>query len=132
MVGAAHRAHRPGGDRGAESVAHVHPARTRRGAGRPARRRAQDGRDLETLRRVLDDYAAANPGIVLEPPEILGVETLGASGVTIRSLVKTLPSKQWEAGRKVRALVKAEFDREKIEIPFPQQAVWLRSGDSAD
>ncbi len=85
------------------------------------------GRVTGVLRGVLDDYAAANPGIVLEPPEILGVETLGASGVTIRSLVKTLPSKQWEAGRKVRALVKAEFDREKIEIPFPQQSVWLRS-----
>ena len=80
------------------------------------------------LGRVLDDYSAANSNMVIDPPQILGVENLGESAVTVRALVKTIPGKQWEAGRALRALVKSAFDKENIEIPFPQRSVWFRAG----
>jgi moderate conductance mechanosensitive channel len=63
---------------------------------------------------------------VLEEPEVWGVEALGASGVTIRLVVKTTPAEQYRVSRELRAAIKEAFDAEGIEIPFPQQAVWFR------
>lgn len=71
---------------------------------------------------------------IIDEPEVWGVETLGADGVTIRLAVKTKPLSQWKVGRELRARIKAAFDAEGIEIPFPQRAVWHRDGerDAAD
>ncbi|MEY2958007.1 MAG: hypothetical protein RLZZ01_575 [Actinomycetota bacterium] len=63
---------------------------------------------------------------VLESPTVLGVETLGADGVTLRLTVKVEPGTQWSLQRAMREHVKAVFDREAIEIPFPQRTVWMR------
>jgi len=65
--------------------------------------------------------------LVLEPPQVLGVESLGESQVTIRLLVKTLPSKQWEVARELRRRIKVRFDRERIAIPYPHRVVINRS-----
>ncbi len=59
--------------------------------------------------------------LILEPPEVLGIESFGESQVTIRVLVKTLPQKQWEIARELRKRIKAAFDKEGIEIPYPHQ-----------
>ena len=58
--------------------------------------------------------------LLLEPPEVLGVNQLGDSSVVIRTQVKTLPLKQWEVARELRRRIKKKFDDEGIEIPFPQ------------
>ncbi len=63
---------------------------------------------------------------VIEEPEVWGVEALGAHGVVIRLVVKTRPSEQFRVSRELRRRIKAAFDREGIEIPFPQQMVWHR------
>lgn len=68
---------------------------------------------------------------ILEPPEIWGVEALGASGIAIRTVIKTVAGEQWGVMREVRRRVKARFDAEGIEIPFPQQTVWFRRDDPA-
>jgi small conductance mechanosensitive channel len=70
--------------------------------------------------------------IILEGPEIWGVETLGAHGVAIRLVVKTKPLEQWAVQRELRQRIKAAFDNEGIEIPFPQQVVWWRSDDGPE
>ena len=72
-----------------------------------------------------DDLAAEDRD-VLEQPEVWGVERLGANGVVIRLVVKTRPSEQYRVSRELRQRLKAAFDREGIEIPFPQQTVWHR------
>jgi len=69
---------------------------------------------------------------VLEEPEVWGVEKLTANAVVIRLVVKTLPSDQYDASRELRQRLKEEFDREGIEIPFPQQMVWNRNVDDRD
>src|SRR3990172_5642553 len=65
--------------------------------------------------------------LVLEPPQVLGVEALADSQVTIRSLAKTLPLKQWEVAREFRRRIKVRFDREGIQIPYPHRVVITRS-----
>lgn len=69
--------------------------------------------------------------VILEEPQVWGVENLGADGVTIRIVVKTLPSKQWEVARHLRARIKAAFDEAGIEIPFPQRTIWHRNAPGA-
>jgi len=90
--------------------------------------------DLERARQLLE--RAANdvcerddiaPRIV-EPPAVLGVEALGASGVTLRLIVKVQPGTQWDLQRALREHIKQVFDEEAIEIPFPQRTVWMRAG----
>ncbi|MGA1035353.1 MAG: mechanosensitive ion channel family protein [Ilumatobacteraceae bacterium] len=63
---------------------------------------------------------------VLEPPTVLGVESLGADGITIRVTVKVDPGDQWAIQRAIREHVKTVFDDLGIEIPFPQRTVWVR------
>jgi moderate conductance mechanosensitive channel len=82
---------------------------------------------METISRVLNEYAAEAPQNVIATPEILGVETLGDSGITIRSVVRTAPSKQWETSRILRKRLKAAFDKAGVEIPFPQRVLWIRN-----
>ena len=60
-------------------------------------------------------------------PEVQGVQALGDNGVTLRVLLRTLPGRQWEVGREFRRRIKDRFDREKIEIPFPQQTIHVKA-----
>ena len=83
-------------------------------------------RVYDVLMATLNAYADESPLIVLERPELLGVESLGDSAITVRALVKTMPSKQWECGRAVRKRVKEAFDAAGIVIPFPQRTVWMQ------
>ena len=86
----------------------------------------------EIIKQVADDvwrnHETLGPSI-LEEPEVWGVEQLGASGVVIRLVVKTKPSDQWKVMRALRLAIKDAFDADGIEIPFPQQTIWVR-GDS--
>jgi len=81
---------------------------------------------LAEVGRELAADASFGP-MVLEPPQVLGVESLGESQVTLRLLLKTLPSKQWDVARELRRRIKNRFDREKIAIPYPHRVVITRA-----
>jgi small conductance mechanosensitive channel len=66
--------------------------------------------------------------LMLEPPEVPGVESFADSSVNIRMWAKTLPLKKWDVGRELRKRIKMRFDRESIEIPFPHQTVYWGDG----
>lgn len=85
--------------------------------------------DTDQVTAVLEEVAIAMrqdarlaPNI-LEPLEVLGVESLGESGVTVRARLKTRPPFQWATAREFRRRVKQAFDARGIEIPFPQRTV---------
>src|SRR3954453_6315628 len=90
--------------------------------------------DLARARRVLtevahdlwqdDDYR----DVIIEEPEVTGVEALNPDAITLRVLVKTAPLQQWAVARELRQRIKSRFDHEGIEIPFPQRVVWHRDG----
>ncbi len=65
-------------------------------------------------------------GQVLEEPEVWGVESLGPDGVTIRLVVKTQPSKQFDVMRELRVRLKRALDEAGIEMPTTQRTVWVR------
>lgn len=57
---------------------------------------------------------------ILEPLEMHGITTFGDSAITVRARIKTVPGSQWAVGRAYNEKIKAVFDEEGIEIPFPQ------------
>ena len=77
---------------------------------------------MEEAGKVVDETPECVPGSL----QWIGVENLGDSAITLRLVVRTVPAKHWQVGRKLNLRVKNRFDQEGIEIPFPQMAVWSR------
>jgi small conductance mechanosensitive channel len=63
--------------------------------------------------------------VILETPQLLGVDNLDNAGATIRLWIKTQPLRQWEVAREYRRRLKLAFDRAGISIGVPQQSLWL-------
>jgi small conductance mechanosensitive channel len=90
-------------------------------------------RASEVIKQVADGLMSDEEfaAMILEEPEVWGVERLGADGVSIRLVVKTTPADQFKVARQLRARIKAAFDEVGIEIPFPQRVVWHRENGAA-
>lgn len=90
------------------------------------------GEDLVTVRRVLTEVAHGLwededfQGVVIEEPEVWGVQELTPDAVVVRVTLKTAPLEQWAVARAMRERIKSRFDHEGIEIPLPQRVVWQR------
>jgi small conductance mechanosensitive channel len=65
-------------------------------------------------------------GMIMEMPEMLGVDQLGDSAVVVKMLMKTRPLKQWAVKREMLRRIKRKFDELGIEIPFPQRTIYHR------
>ena len=63
---------------------------------------------------------------ITKAPEVVGVDDFADSAVIIKILGDTLPLEQWGVARELRKRIKIAFDKENIEIPFPQISVWNR------
>lgn len=53
---------------------------------------------------------------LVEPPQVLGVTALGRDNVTLRIFARTFPNEQWAVERRIRMLIKEEFDKEHVEF----------------
>ena len=79
--------------------------------------------DLDQVQSILREVAHqlyADPafaGLVLDEPEVPGVERFDKDGPVVRVLIKTAPLKQWEVSRAMRQRIKARFDAAGIRIP---------------
>lgn len=63
--------------------------------------------------------------LMLEPPEIFGVDKFDDSAVIIKGRIKTKPIRQWAVGREFLRRIKLAFDENNIEIPFPHRTVYF-------
>ncbi len=63
--------------------------------------------------------------LMLEEPEIFGVDKFDSSSVVIKGRIKTRPIRQWQVGREYLRRVKQAFDAAGIEIPFPHQTLYF-------
>jgi len=58
-------------------------------------------------------------------PKVLRVDNLGDSGIDIKILGDTKPSRQWDVAGELRLRSKRVFDKEGIEIPWPHTKVYF-------
>lgn len=63
--------------------------------------------------------------MILEPIEFLRVNQFADSAVEIKCLGKVVPGMQWDVGGEFRKRLKAAFDKNNIEIPFPQRVMHM-------
>jgi small conductance mechanosensitive channel len=91
------------------------------------------GEDVERAEEILLDVATTLKAddtfgpLVLEEPEMWGVESVTADGVVLRLVVKTLPLEQWAVARELRRRIKDRFDVEGVRVAHPASAVWVTS-----
>ena len=87
------------------------------------------GSDIEHVREVVDKVGlelAEDPAFkdsIINPPKFLRINDFGDSAIIIKVLGDTKPLKQWEVTGELRKRLKEAFDKEGIEIPFPQRVV---------
>jgi small-conductance mechanosensitive channel len=67
------------------------------------------------------DYAAD----ILAPIEIVGVDKFQDSSILVKARIKTYPIKQWNVMREFNRRLKARFEAEGIELPFPHRTLEL-------
>jgi small conductance mechanosensitive channel len=83
------------------------------------------GTDLSHVNDVLRGVASAAmrhdglPHLLLDEPTLMGVESIQRDTVCIRMVARTLPGKQFEAGRDLRALVVAALRRNNVTTTEP-------------
>ena len=65
--------------------------------------------------------------LLVEAPEVPGIESFDSGSVTIRMTAKTLPLKQWDVARELRRRLKRRLDEEDIEVPLGQTLLWERT-----
>jgi small conductance mechanosensitive channel len=79
---------------------------------------------MELGRELQDDPQYGS--VILDAPEMQGIESLGDSAVMLKMLIKTRPLQQWSVRREMLRRIKKRFDQMGIEIPFPQRVVRVR------
>lgn len=77
-------------------------------------------RAVEVLSETARAAVSADPlsGDVLEPPTVLGVESVTPEGITIRLTVKTRPGRQWSVQRVLRAKIIGGLEEAGFEPPL--------------
>jgi small conductance mechanosensitive channel len=65
-------------------------------------------------------------GVIIEEPEVWGVQSISPEGIVVRVTLKTAPMEQWHVAREMRERVKDRFDTEGIAMPVAQRLVWQR------
>jgi small-conductance mechanosensitive channel len=60
--------------------------------------------------------------LLLDPPSVMGVESLDIDQVNVRVVARTLPGKQFEVGRALRARVVQAFRDQGLSVPSPTGA----------
>jgi small conductance mechanosensitive channel len=63
--------------------------------------------------------------MLLEEPQVTGVEGIDGGQASVRIMVKTAPDQHWAVLRRLRQLVVAEFKARGIEFSLPRQDVRL-------
>ncbi|RIW31584.1 mechanosensitive ion channel family protein [Bacillus salacetis] len=85
--------------------------------------------NIEEAERVISELLQTMPQKyedLVTPPDLLGVQTLGASDVVMRIVAECAPMQHWAMARNIRKDVKLVLDKHGIEIPFPRMVMYNR------
>ena len=81
---------------------------------------------VNDLLHTVCENAATDPALrdlLLDKPQLMGVESIGVDTVNLRMVARTLPGKQFEVGRRLRLLVIAALTRAGIVTPVESTAI---------
>ena len=79
--------------------------------------------DLDQVQTILQEEATAMfedarfHDVIIEAPEVWGVERFDKDGAVVRVVLKTAPLEQWQVARAMRQRIKTRFDAAGIRIP---------------
>lgn len=85
--------------------------------------------DVDKVEKIINDVGASMAededwkDIILEPIEYLRLDSFGDSSVNIKALGKVQPGEQWAVAGEYRRRLKKAFEKNGIEIPFPQRVI---------
>ena len=84
-------------------------------------------RALAVLQAIGDETAVSEEvgSLLLETPQVTGIEWLDEWAVRLRLMVKTKPNEQWGVQRHLRRRIRLEFAEQGIDLAFPRQEVAL-------
>lgn len=79
---------------------------------------------IKVIQGVIDKYYETHQDILTDNKAVVaGIDTLDSSSVNITVRVETKPLKHWEVQRDLKLLIKEEFEKKKIDIPYSQLVV---------
>jgi len=92
----------------------------------------QLGRVMEVISAVCNEMAEDPKwkSDLITTPTVVRVNKLGDSGIDIKILGDTKPSRQWDVMGELRLRIKNTFDNEGIEIPWPHTKVYFGNAPS--
>ena len=76
----------------------------------------------EVMKAVGLEYMKTHDNVI-EEPQVLGVAVMGESDMVIRMIMRVKPLTHWTTERDMMLLIKQEFDKSGIEIPYPHRVV---------
>lgn len=76
----------------------------------------------EIMQKAGDEYKKEHEN-VLEEPHVLGVTDMNASDMVIKMIMRVEPLTHWVVQRELTRIIKEEFDKNGVEIPFPHRVV---------
>ena len=85
--------------------------------------------DIEKAQKIINKVGMDLAGdddwksLIVETPQFLRVENFGDSAVELKIMGKTKPSEQWNVTGELRRRLKEAFDKNGIDIPYPQQVM---------
>lgn len=85
--------------------------------------------NVDTATKVIEQTLATLENAdenILKQPQVLGVQSLGPSEVTIRIIAECKPYTQGPVSRKINLIVKEALDANGIEIPYPRMVTYHR------
>ncbi|MBI4796162.1 MAG: mechanosensitive ion channel [Deltaproteobacteria bacterium] len=92
------------------------------------------GADVRQVTRVLTDVCLANPRVLKEPPPTIVFKAYGDSSLnfTIRVFLQSPEPKERNAAtHELNSAIFEAFQREGIEIPFPQRDLYIKNWPAA-
>lgn len=83
--------------------------------------------NVERVRLVLLDVARVNPMVLMEPEPLVFFDGFGDSSIDLRFAVWTTKENYLKLKNSLQEEIKARFDSEEIEIPFPHRSLYAGS-----
>ncbi len=88
------------------------------------------GDDVDRAKEIFSEILAEHPKILEDPAPVVRINELGGSSVNfdVRGFVNR--EDFWDVRPELLRQLKVRCDEEGLEIPFPQQDIWVRNADA--